>query len=236
MAEIAQQTIIEVVEYIKKEILPALPLRIDQLDDQDAEALRDKIHILRYYCLQKGFDSQLIDRFDTLLEISHGLWELLDQNSNTFMYLKEMYKIRWLDLGADLITQFEEASSGEDTLRDIFINSIATYMGWLSDTIWVDVAKIDQFAAPKVHAIRLRDELWRFLSDSDSNINGMSLGKAIDIGEKMKHLTQLLISDEIPPVGRAFLLSNIYTLLMKLNIDKIILSINTNSEITGGNK
>lgn len=227
MAEIDTQVIAEVLDYIKKEILAKLPNNVEQFTPENVDIFIDNLHVLRYFCQKKGFETKVNDRIDNLIEISNGLWELLDANTNTFMYLKEMYKIRGLDLTSSLIGQYEEVTSGEETLRDFILETIATYLGWKSDTIWVDVAKIDHLAPPKNHIRRIRDELWRIIGESE-NGNHVNIEKASEISEKMRMLLQLMISDDFPAVGRVLLISNIYTLLLRLELDKMIVNIESN--------
>jgi hypothetical protein len=229
MAELDLQTAAEAVDYINSEILTKLPTNIDQFTPENVDDLIGRLYVLRYYCLKKGFGTQITSRLDNLIETCQGLLDLLDTNANTFMYLKEMYKIRGLDLTANLIGQFEELSSGEDTIRDVIVNAIGTYLFWKSDTIWVDVAKIDHFSPSKNHARRIRDELWRIINESE-NGDHASIEKASEIGENMNQLLEFMISDELPAAGRVLLLSNIYTLLLRLELDKTILAMGSDGK------
>ena len=219
------QMVEEVAEYIKKEVLTAVPARIDQLSSENVETLRVKLHVLRYYCLQKGLDSDITDRLDAMLETSRGLWELLDDNANAIVDLNETYKMRWLDLGSGVLMELEEVISGEESFRDIVVNSIANLLGWKADTVWVDMAKEDQRLVPKVHMIRLRDELWRFISGSSQNGGEVSLERAAEIGEKMNLLLRSIAGDDMPVVVRVMLLSQIYILLLRLSIGKILVEL-----------
>ena len=230
MAELDPQTKAEVVDYVKKEVLTKIPTEIEHLTAENVDALLSNLYVLRYYCFQKRFDPNVTDRLNNVIEISQDLWDLLDSNSNIFMYLKEMYKIRGLDLAANLLGQYEETTSGEDTLRDVILNSIGTFLFWKSDTVWVDVAKIDYLAPSKVHTGKIREEFWRIINESPQNGNQMTLEKASEIGEKMNLLLNFTVSDEIPAVGRALLLSTMYTLLLRLQIDKTVIAMQSNGE------
>ena len=230
MAELDPQTKAEVVDYVKKEILTKIPIEIEHLTPEDVDALLNNLYVLRYYCSQKRFDSDVISRIGGVIEICQALWELLDSNINTFTYLKEMHKVRGLDLTANVLGQYEETSSGEDTLRDVILNSIGTFLFWKSDTIWVDVAKIDYLAPSKVHTRKIREEFWRIINESPQNGNQVTLEKASEIGEKMNLLLNFTVSDEIPAVGRALLLSTMYTLLLRLQIDKTVIAMQSNGE------
>jgi len=217
----------EAIKYIKNEILAKIPSNIEDFTPENTDSLINNIYVLRYYCLKNGFDIKVTNGIDDLLETSQGLWELLDSNINAFRYLKEMYKVRGFDLAANLIGQYEEITSGEETFRDALLESLATFLGWKSDTIWVDMAKIDHFATPRDHIRRIRNKLWQIINESE-NGDPVSIEKASEISEKMSLLLQLMVSDEFPAIGRVLLISNIYTLLLKLGFDKTIVAIEAN--------
>jgi len=224
MTELNTKLTKEAINYIKREILTKIPNNIEQYTPENVDSLIDNFYVLKYYCIKNGFSDKLAERFDNLLNISQGLWELLDSNINTFMYLKEMYKIRGLDITASLIGQYEEVTSGEESLRDFILDSIATYLGWKSDTIWVDVAKIDHNAPSKSHVRRIRDELWKIILESE-NGDKINIDRALNISEKMRLILQLMVSDDFPAPGRVLLISNIYTLILRMEIDKTIIAI-----------
>lgn len=219
---VTTQAISEIAKYIKDDIIAKVPAEIDQLVPDNVDKLINNIYALRYYCSQNSINSGLINRLDDVIDTCQGLWELLDSNTSTFMYLKEMYKIRRLDLFANLIGQYEEITSGEETLRDFVLESIATFLGWKSDTIWVDVAKIDHYAPIKNHIRKLRVELWKLLDDMPKSGDQIDLVRAVEIGEKMDYLLNFVISDQTQPVAQTLFLSTIYVLLIRLKLDRTI--------------
>ncbi len=217
----------EVADHIKKEVLTSLPARIDQLSSENVEVLRSKLHILHYYCLQKGIDSDVTTTLEAMLETSQGFWELLEDNAKTLSDLKETFKMRWLDLSAGVLTELEEIVSGEESVRDVIINSIAIMLAWKADTVWVDMAKVDRRSVSKNHVLKLRDELWQFISAASRNGDDLTLEKAADIDEKMNLLLQSMIADDMPVAVHVVLLSQIYILLMRLNIGQILTKLQT---------
>jgi len=222
MTNLNLQITSEIAKYIKDDIIAKIPSEIDQLIPENVDKLINNIYVLRYYCSQRSLDFGLINRLDDIIETCQGLWELLDSNTSTFMYLREMYKIRRLDFFANLIGQYEETTSGEESFRDFVLESIATYLGWKSDTIWVDVAKIDHYAPIKNHVRKLRLEIWKLLDDMPKDGDQIDLAKAIEIGEKMDFLLNFIVGDETQPVGQALFLSTIYVLLLRLKLDRTI--------------
>lgn len=225
----APQITEQIAEYIKKEILPAVPAKIEQFSSQNVEILRQKLHVLRYYCLQKGVNSNITGKLEAILDTSQILWEILADNANTFADLKETYRMRRLDLGAGLLGQIEEIISGEEDFRDIIINSIANFIGWKADTIWVDMAEKGRVSLSKSHVIRLKDELWQFIIESSQNGDGLTLEKAAEIGEKMDLLVKTIAGDDMPALARIMFITQIYSLLLRLSISRILIGITTDT-------
>lgn len=221
-----QEIVEKVADHIKKEVLTSLPARIDQLSSENVEVLRNKLHILHYYCLQKGIDSAVTSKLEAILETSQGFWDLLEDNAKTLLDLKETYKMRWLDLGSGVLTELEEIISGEESVRDVIINSIAIMLAWKADTVWVDMAKGDRRSVSRNHMVKMRDELWRFISEASQN-GDVTLEKAADIDEKMNLLLQSMTADDMPVAVHVVLLSQIYILLLRLNIGQILTKLQT---------
>jgi hypothetical protein len=219
-----------VTDHIKKEILAAVPARIDQLSSENVEILRSKLHILHYYCLQKGCNADITRGLEATLETSQGFWELLASNASALADLNETYKMRWLDLGSGVLTELEEIISGEESFRDVIVNSIAILLAWKADTVWVDMAKEDRKEVPKVHMMRLEDELWKFICEASRNGSDVTLEKAAEIGEKMSLLLQFMTGDNMPVAMHVMLLSQIYILLLRLNLGKTLMILEKHEE------
>jgi hypothetical protein len=228
MAEPDFQPKSEVIDYLEKEILTRIPTEIDQLDYRNIEELYGKIHILRYYCLKKDFGSDIADRFDTMLEISRTLWDFLRDNIETLMSMKAARRTLYADLSAQLLglQAVLSGESGKEAFNDLILTSISVFLGWKGDVIWVDTAKDELETVSKAYLISLRDELWRFIDAIIPSDNELTLEKVADIGEKMELLLQFISSDDMPVSGRFVFISQIYVLLLRLNIIKIIVSIN----------
>lgn len=230
MEELDQRLAEEIVNHIKQEVLTVLPAKLDQLSSENVESFRNKLRVLHYYCLQKGVGTHITDALEATMETSWGFWEFLEDNEKTLTDLNETYKMRLYDLGSGVISELEEIISGEESFRDVIVNSIAILLGWKADTIWVDMAKEDQRQVPRLHIARLRDELWRFISESSRNGGEMTLSKASEISDKMHLLLKYLASDDMPMVMRIMMLSQIYILLIRLRMGKIIMNLETDSK------
>jgi len=231
MAELNLQVKAEAVDYVKNEILTRIPTELEQLIGKNVEELRGKIHVLRCYCLQKGFDPEITDRLDNILEINQGLWNFLRENTATLESIRAARRTLWSDLGSNLLglQAILSGESGQEAFNDFIITSISVFLGWRGDAIWVDIAKDELDTVSRAYLMGLRDELWRFINETIQNGNEITLEKVADIGEKMDILLQFIGSDDMPVAGRVLFISQIYVLLLRLNISKIITSLNTQS-------
>lgn len=232
MAELDLQEKSEVVNYLNNNILPKIPTEIEHLIGKNVEELRGKIHVLRCYCLQKGFAPDITDRLDTLLEISQELWNFLRENTITLESIRAARRTLWSDLGSNLLDlqAILSGESGAEAFNDLLITSISVLLGWRGDVVWVDIAQDELATISKAYLLGLRDEMWRFINEAIQNGNEITLEKVADIGEKMELLLQFISSDDIPVAGRVLFISQIYILLLRLNIGKIIVSINDQSK------
>jgi len=222
MAVSSANTVSEVVDCIRRDILPSIPVQIDQLTPEVVESLRGKLQALRYHCATKRIDDSVMGPLSAALSVSQGLWELLEQNDTTFVYLRRMETIRWLDLGSNGLAQYES-----DCTREFVVSALAASLGWISDTIWVDLARMDQQAVSRSHVARLENELWDFLREStDSNPKG-TIQDALAMQQKINLLFKTIADHNLPSGGRLLLLASMYVLLLLLNLNRIISSVGT---------
>ncbi|MBD3184346.1 hypothetical protein GF312_18830 [Candidatus Poribacteria bacterium] len=217
----------EISDHIKKEILMAVPSKLEHLSTENLEALSNSIHTIKFYCTHRKISPEVLNELDSALETSDLFWELLQDNSKTLSDLKGTYRMRWLDLGSGVLTELEEIISGEETFRDVIINSIAILLAWKSDTVWVDMAKDDHSMVSKNHVLKMRDMLWKFVSESSNNGSETNLKKAVEMGKKMELLMKFVAGDDMPVAASVMLLSQIYILLLRLRISKILIKLNT---------
>ena len=66
-------------------------------------------------------------------------------------------------------------------------------------------------------------------NESSGNGSEMTLKKAGEIGGKMNALLQFIAADDLPVLARVMLLSQIYILLLRLNIGKILVILDAKS-------
>ena len=212
----------QVVDSIRREVLARIPPGIEELTPEKIEMIRDKLHALRYFSAAQDLDEGVSEGLAAALNVTQGLWELLEQNSSTFDYLRQMENIRRLDLGANLAEQGEAIMAGETQFGEFLASSIASLLGWISDSIWVELARHDQHGVSKAHAVRLRDELWNFLAQLNAGKAGVSLADALILQERTSGFFKLLADESVPAGGRVLLLGGMYVLMLVLHIDRVI--------------
>src|SRR4051794_690712 len=131
-----------IAECIRTEILPCIPVHLEQFTPVQVVGLKSKIHALQYYGAANGAHPGVQEALCAALGAAQGLWELLEANASTYTYLRQMEKIRGLDITANLAGQWEEGAE----LPALALGGVATLLSWFSDTIWVELARQDQAA------------------------------------------------------------------------------------------
>lgn len=227
------EKVIDAVNYIKREIVPRLPTQITELIPENVQQLEDKLLVLSYYCLANHFDPRIDNRLTKIRDLTQSLYELLYANGTMFAYLKDMYKVRKLDFASNAIGEYEEMTSGEETFRDMILHFISIYLIWKSDSIWVKLAEKDHLAVIGDHASRIKRELWECISGLSSSNGDVSLERAITVGERLNELISIINSEEIPTLMRVLLIANVYLMLMRLNIDRVLIDFNTEESSRG---
>ena len=76
-----------IVEHLKKEVLSAVPTQIDQLNSDGVEALRKKLHVLHYYCLQREIDPKIVGRLGSVHGFARTVIFMLHQESSKILSL-----------------------------------------------------------------------------------------------------------------------------------------------------
>ena len=120
----AERTIPTLLNQIREEILPSIAHPSDLQTTESLQDLRSRLHSLHYYCIRTQVPDPLSNRVEILLSTSSDLWHLIAENELMLKNLKEYTRVRTFSAEAEGITNIEELLSGEDTLRDVLINSV----------------------------------------------------------------------------------------------------------------
>ena len=142
--------------------------------------------------------------------------------------------MRTFSAEAEGITNIEELLSGEDSLRDVLINSVAFMLNWKANTIWVDSAKRARTAMAKNYMLEIQDRIWQFIKESTTETEEDDLEKAEQVRERADRLLAVIHASDLPTEAQVTLLMQIYTLLLRLQLGQLILQLETLQEQENG--
>lgn len=211
--------------YVMDVILPAIPSRVGDLNASTIRFLRSRLHSLKHCYQRKGFFTDIVPLVDRMLDISLALWELVHDNAAALADVRDVAKIRRLGLGANLLGQIEEVLSGEETPRDILINSIATFLEWKSDSLWVNMTKTDRSLVVESHLMRLQDTVWQFIDEFVTTDGVTNLATATDLGDRIEGILSMVTTPEVTVQLRIVFVTQVYVLLLHLYTRQLLLSL-----------
>ena len=222
----AERTIPTLLNQIREEVLPSIAHPSELQTTEGLQDLRSRLHSLHYYCIRSQIPDPICDHIETLLSTSSDLWHLIAENELMLKNLKEYTRVRTFSAEAEGITNIEELLSGEDTLRDVLINSVAFMLNWKANTIWVDSAKRARTAMAKNYMLEIQDRIWQFIKESAVETED-DLEKAEQIRERADRLLAVVHASDLPTEAQVTLLMQIYTLLLRLQLGQLILQLET---------
>ncbi len=222
----AERTIPTLLNQIREEVLPSIAHPSELQTTEGLQDLRSRLHSLHYYCIRSQIPNPVCNRVETLLSTSSGLWHLIAENELMLKNLKEYTRVRTFSAEAEGITNIEELLSGEDTLRDVLINSVAFMLNWKANTIWVDSAKRARTAMAKNYMLEIQDRIWQFIKESAVETED-DLAKAEQIRERADRLLAVVHASDLPTEAQVTLLMQIYTLLLRLQLGQLIIQLET---------
>ncbi len=223
----AERTIPTLLNQIREEVLPSIVHPSEFQTTESLQDLRSRLHSLHYYCIRAQIPDPVCNRVETLLSTSSDLWHLIAENELMLKNLKEYTRVRTFSAEAEGITNIEELLSGEDTLRDVLINSVAFMLNWKANTIWVDSAKRARTAMAKNYMLEIQDRIWQFIKESTVETEDDDLEKAEQVRERADRLLAVIHASDLPTEAQVTLLMQIYTLLLRLQLGQLILQLET---------
>jgi hypothetical protein len=218
----AQRAATELIDYLRQHILPSIARESEGLTTEDLWNLRSRLHALHHYCMQAGLPGEASAYINDLLSTTAGLWGLVSENEITAIDLKDYTRVRTLSAEAEGLSNLEELISGEDTLRDVIINSIVFMLNWKSNTIWIDSAKRSRTAMTRNYALELQDRIWQFINESAQPASEINLERANQIRERADRLMRLIQDGGLTTEAQVALLLQIYMMLLRLQLGKLI--------------
>ena len=210
---------------IREELLPYIAYASEIQTPENLQRFRSRLHSLHYCCVRAQIPDTVCNRVEVLLSTSADFWRLIADNELVMTNLKDFTRVRTFSAEAEGITNLEELISGEDTLRDVIINSIAFMLNWKANTIWVDSAKKARTAMTKNYMLEIQDRIWQFIKESTQETEADDLEKAEQVRERADRLLAVIYASDLPTEAQVTLLMQIYTLLLRLQLGQLILQL-----------
>lgn len=229
-----ERTVPALLNRIRDELLPRIAHSSEVQTTEGLQHFRSLLHSLHYHCIRAQAPNAVCDRVEVLLSTSADFWHLIAENELMLKNLKEYTRVRTFSAEAEGITNIEELLSGEDTLRDVLINSIAFMLNWKANTIWVNSAKRARTAMTKNYILEIQDRIWQFIKESTVETEDDDLEKAEQVRERADRLLAVIHASDLPTEAQVTLLMQIYTLLLRLQLGQLIIQLETLQEQENG--
>lgn len=227
-----ERTIPTLLNQIREELLPHIARSAEIQTTESLQLFRSHLHSLHYYCVRAQTPEAICSRVEVLLSTSADFWRLIADNELVLTNLKDFTRVRTFSAEAEGIINLEELLSGEDTLRDVVINSIAFMLNWKANTIWVDSAKKARTAMAKNYMLEIQDRLWQFIKESTPETEEEDWEKAEEVRDRADKLLAVIYASDLPTEAQVTLLMQIYTLLLRLQLGQLILQLESLQEET----
>ena len=221
----AERTIPTLLNQIRRELLPHIVRSSSMQTTERLQSFRSQLHSLHYSCIRGQISSAVCDRVEVMLSTSADFWHLIAENELMLKNLKEYTRVRTFSAEAEGITNIEELLSGEDSFRDVLINSAAFMLNWKANTIWVDSAKRARTAMAKNYMLEIQDRIWQFIKESTPETAEDDSDKAGQVRERTDELLTLIHASDMPTEAQVTLLMEIYTLLLRLQLGQLIIQL-----------
>ena len=213
----------DIITYIRQNIVPIVAEQEDPPTLDQVWRFRSQIHGLDLLIIQTNLPASLAQMVESMLSTSEALWNLISENEETVTNLKEYSRVRSLAAEAEGLTNLEELISGEDTIRDVIINSIAFMLNWKSNTIWVDSAKRSRQTLANSYFLEIQNRIWEFLKIGAQQTSEVDLNRINQIREKTENCIHLIRESEVTIEAQIAMLLQIYTLILRLQLGTLIL-------------
>ena len=220
-----ERTVPTLLNQIREELLPHIAGSPEIQTVENLQLFRSRLHSLHYYCVRAQISDVVCNRVEVLLSTSADFWRLIAENEVLLTNLKDFTRVRTFSAEAEGITNLEELLSGEDTLRDVIINSIAFMLNWKANTIWVDSAKKARTAMTKNYMLEIQDRIWQFIKERTTDTEADDLEKAEQVRDRADKLLAVIYASDLPTEAQVTLLMQIYTLLLRLQLGQLILQL-----------
>ena len=213
----------DIITYIRQNIVPIVAEQEEPPTLDQVWRFRSQLHGLDLLIIQTNLSVNLARTVESMLCTSEALWNLISENEETVTNLKEYSRVRALSAEAEGLTNLEELISGEDTIRDVIINSIAFMLNWKSNTIWIDSAKRSRQSLANSYFLEIQNRIWEFLKIGAQQTTEIDLDRTNQIREKTENCIHLIRESEVTVETQIAMLLQIYTLILRLQLGTLII-------------
>lgn len=219
-----QAHIDETISYIKSNITQRIAQPALSQTPQLVWELRGKLHVLHHYCLRASISEEIKKQVEEILDTSAIFWRLLSDNQKNLDNITDYTKVRSLAAEAAALREIEEIISGEESMRDIAMESIAFYLDWQSNSLWIESAKKARAGLTKSYLVELQDKVWKFIKDNTTD-NNLPLEENHEIGERIDMLMQSFYDAQLSSDMQLAFQIQIFVLILRLQINKLLINL-----------
>ncbi len=210
---------------IRQNLLPHVASLKEFQTANGLHLFRSRLHGIHNFCLRSEMPAAVNHRIEVLLTTSASFWHLISENEQLLTNLKDFTRVRTFSAEAEGLTNLEELLSGEESFRDVVINSIAFMLNWKANTIWVDSAKKARTAMTKNYMLEIQDRIWQFIKESQHQQEPIDFDKSEQIRERTEKFIQLIQVGDLTTEAQVTLLMQIYTMLLRFQLGQLIIQL-----------
>ena len=221
----------ELLTQIRQHLLPQVASLTKFQSATELQQFRNRLHSIHNFSLRAELSGEISNQVEVLLSTSASFWHLIADNEMLLTNLKDFTRVRTFSAEAEGITNLEELLSGEDTLRDVIINSIAFMLNWKANTIWVDSAKKARTAMTKNYMLEIQDRIWQFIKESQNQSEPIDVEQSERIRERAEKFMQIIQVGELTTEAQVTLLMQIYNMLLRFQLGQLIIQLENLQQI-----
>ena len=229
----ASNTVDIILSHIRESLLPQVSSPTEFQTAGGLQSFRSRLHSIHNFCLRVQMPEEISAQVEVLLSTSASFWHLISENELLMSNLKDFKRVRTFSAEAEGITNIEELLSGEDTLRDVLINSVAFMLNWKANTIWVESAKKARTAMAKNYMLEIQDRIWQYIKESNPEADPIDLEQSEQIRERAEKFMQVIQVSELTTEAQVTLLLQIYTMLLRFQLGQLIILLENQLDTNG---
>lgn len=210
---------------IRQYLLPQVASPTEYQTTTGLHQFRSRLHSIHNFCVRAQMSDEISNQVEVLLATSASFWHLIAENELLMTNLKDFTRVRTFSAEAEGLTNLEELISGEDSVRDVIINSIAFMLNWKANTIWVDSVKNARSAMTKNYVLEIQDRIWQFIKESNKPSEPIDLEQSERVRERTEKFIQLIQVSDFTTEAQVTLLMQIYTMLLRFQLGQLIIQL-----------